>query len=151
LRSRCGFQVDGKTDPAVALMKQTKVYQIDKTSSPPAMEFIDGSGKDINTVFPDNFRFFELLAMLENEEPVDVFGPLDRAQMPAIGIEKGKPFNPDEKTKGRRVAIVPSFILSGAPFFRPLQNKTGHSVLRRSGFGEFLPSRRAPGDGKTRR
>jgi hypothetical protein len=27
-----GFQVDGKTDEAVALMKQTKVYPLDKAS-----------------------------------------------------------------------------------------------------------------------
>jgi hypothetical protein len=85
-----GFQVDGKTGPAVALMKQTRVYPLDKASSPPTMEFIDGSGKDIDTVFPDSFRFFELLAMLVNEQPVDVFGPLERAQMQVIGIEKGK-------------------------------------------------------------
>jgi hypothetical protein len=64
-----GFQVDGKTDEAVALMKQTKVYPLDKASSPPPMEYINGSGKEIDTLFPDNFRFFELLAMLVEEEP----------------------------------------------------------------------------------
>jgi hypothetical protein len=94
-----GFQVDSKTDQAVALMKQTRVYPLDRASSPPAMEFIDGSGKDIDTLFPDNFHFFELLAMLVDEEPLDSFGPLERFQMQTLGIEKGKPFRPDEKTK----------------------------------------------------
>ena len=94
-----GFQVDGKTDQAVALMKQIKVYPLAKASSPPLMEFMNGSRRDIDTLFPDNLRFFELLAMLVDEEPLDSFGPLERFQMQAIGIEKGKPFNPDEKTK----------------------------------------------------
>ncbi len=94
-----GFQVDGKTDEAVALMKQIKIYPLARASSPPPMEFMNGSGKSIDTVFPDNFRFFELLAMLVDEEPGEIFGPLERFQMQSIGIEKGKPFHPDDKTK----------------------------------------------------
>ena len=54
------------------------------------MEFLNGSGKNIDTVFPDSFHFFELLAMLVDEEPGDIFGPLERFQMQSIGIEKGK-------------------------------------------------------------
>jgi hypothetical protein len=94
-----GFQVDGTTDQAVALMKQTKVYPPSAGSSPPMMQFINGSNKDIDTLFSDNIRYFELLAMLVNEEPRDLFDPLERAQMRAIGIEKGKAFEPDAKTK----------------------------------------------------
>jgi hypothetical protein len=94
-----GFKVDGKTDQAVALMKQTKVYPLAKASSPPAMEYLNGSGKAINTVAPDTFMFFEMLAQLVNEEPADIFTPLERFYMQAIGIEKGKPFNPAPKDK----------------------------------------------------
>ena len=80
-------------------MKQIKIYPLDKASSPPPMQFLNGSKQDIQTVFPDNFRFFELLAMLVEEEPLESFAPFERSQMQAIGIEKGKPFNPDDKTK----------------------------------------------------
>ena len=90
-----GFQVDGKTDQAVALMKQIKIYPLEKASSPPPMEFLNGSRKEIDTLFPDSLRFFELLAMLVDEEPLKSFGPLERSMMQAIGIEKGKPFAPD--------------------------------------------------------
>ena len=83
-----GFKVDGKTDQAVALMKQTKVYPLAKASNPPAMEFLNGSGKAINTVAPDTFAFFEMLAQLVNEEPAEVFTPLERFYMQAIGIER---------------------------------------------------------------
>jgi hypothetical protein len=94
-----GFQVDGKTDQAVSLMKQIKIYPLAKAAAPPPMEFQNGSGKQIDTLFPDNFHFFELLAMLVEEEPLESFGPLERWQMQAIGIEKGKPFAPDAKTR----------------------------------------------------
>ncbi len=94
-----GFQVDGKIDAAVALMKSIKVYPLARKSSPPKMEFLNGSGKEINTVFPDTFHYFELLAELVEEEPSANFDPLERAMIQAIGIEKGKAFSPDEKTK----------------------------------------------------
>ena len=67
--------------------------------SPPKMEFLNGSGKPIDTIHSDTITFFEMLAQLVNEEPAEVFTPLERFYMQAIGIEKGKPFNPDAKTK----------------------------------------------------
>ena len=51
-----GFKVDGKTDQAVALMKQIKVYPLAQASNPPEMEFLNGSGKAINTVHPTPSR-----------------------------------------------------------------------------------------------
>jgi hypothetical protein len=94
-----GFQADGKTNQAVGLMKQIKIYPLDKLASPPAMQFMNGSRQDIQTVLPDSFRFFELLAMLVEEEPLESFTPFERFQMQAIGVEKGKPFSPDDDTK----------------------------------------------------
>jgi hypothetical protein len=43
---------------AVGLMKQIKVYPLAKVLAPPPMEFMNGSGHDIDTVFPDDFRYF---------------------------------------------------------------------------------------------
>ncbi|MCM3873053.1 MAG: DUF1254 domain-containing protein [Pyrinomonadaceae bacterium] len=95
-----GFLVDGKTDQAVALMKQIKVYPLAKSGGgAPPMEFLNGSGQAINTVHPDTIVFFEMLAQLVNEEPAAIFSPIERFQMKAIGIEHGKPFNPDAKTR----------------------------------------------------
>jgi hypothetical protein len=92
-----GFQSQGRTDEAVGLIKQVKVYPLGKPA--PAMEFLNGSGQAIDTLFPDDGRFFDLLAMIVEEEPASCFGPLERFQMQAIGIEKGKPFKPDAKTR----------------------------------------------------
>jgi len=94
-----GFQVNAQTDQAVGLMKQIKVYPLATAAAPPAMAFINGSERDIDTVFSDNFRYFELLAMLVNEEPAELFDPSERAMMQSIGIEKGRPFQPDARMK----------------------------------------------------
>jgi hypothetical protein len=94
-----GFQVNGKTDEAVGLMKQLKIYPLASKDNPPKMEFFNGSGQAIDTIHSDNFAFFEALAELVNEEPAEVFTPLERFYMQSIGIEKGKSFAPDEKTK----------------------------------------------------
>ena len=63
------------------------------------MEFLNGSGKPIDTIHSDTVTFFEMLAQLVEEEPAEVFTPLERFYMQAVGIEKGKPFGPDAKTK----------------------------------------------------
>ncbi|AHH20965.1 hypothetical protein NONO_c61940 [Nocardia nova SH22a] len=90
-----GFQVDAGTDKPVAAMKQTRIYPLSQADSPPPMEFLNGSHRPIDTVFPDTARYFDLLAMLVEEEPAELFDPLERFQMQAIGIEKGRPFDPD--------------------------------------------------------
>ena len=94
-----GFKVDGKTDQAAALMKQTKIYPLAKAGELPKMEFLNGSGQAIDTIHSDTISFFEQLSALVNEEPAEVFTPLERFYMQSIGIEKGKKFNPDAKTK----------------------------------------------------
>ena len=68
-----GFKVDGKTDQAVALMKQTKVYPLAKASNPPPMEYLNGSRQsDQHSTRPTHFTFFEMLAQLVNEEPAEI-------------------------------------------------------------------------------
>jgi hypothetical protein len=94
-----GFKVDGKTDQAVALMKQIRVYPLAAKDNPPKMEFFNGSGQPIDTIHSDTITFYEALAQLVNEEPAEVFTPLERFYMQSIGIEKGKKFNPDKKTR----------------------------------------------------
>jgi hypothetical protein len=60
---------------------------------------LNGSGQPIDTIYPDTYAFFESLAALVEQEPVDAIPSSDRFYLASIGIEKGKPFNPDAKTK----------------------------------------------------
>lgn len=94
-----GFQVDGGTAHAVGLIEQCRVYPLSKPADPPKMQFLNGSGQDIDTLFPDTSGYFDLLAKLVEEEPVETFGPLERFQMQAIGIAKGRDFAPDDDAR----------------------------------------------------
>jgi hypothetical protein len=59
---------------------------------------IDGTGMTINTLPPSNFQHFVMLNEMIQEEPATAINPEIGGFAAAIGIEKGKPFNPDEKT-----------------------------------------------------
>jgi len=63
------------------------------------MVFLNGSGKPIDTIFPDNYEYFESIAALVEKEPADAIPASDRFLLASIGIEKGKPFAPDANTK----------------------------------------------------
>jgi hypothetical protein len=89
-----GFLVDGKTDKAVELMRQTTIYPLVRSGTPPAMTFVNGSGQEIDTIFPDTPKFFEDLAEIVNTEP-DRLTSEELFQLAALGIEKGTPFKPD--------------------------------------------------------
>ena len=82
-------------------MKQIKIYPLARQANPPAMKFVNGSGKAVEMIHPDNFEYFEMLAQIVAEEPAEIFSPLERFQMQAVGIDKGKLFNPDAKTPSR--------------------------------------------------
>lgn len=94
-----GFLVDGRPDQAITLMKTVKIYPLAQAANPPPMTFLDLSARPIDTVFPDTFAFFESLASVVESEPVDAVAPSDRFLLASIGIEKGKPFNPDANSK----------------------------------------------------
>ena len=76
-----------------------KVYSLAKASNPPAMEFINVSGKQINTVVPNDDSFFEKLHAVIQREPDHFLGPEAKGMMAAVGIVKGKPFAPDARMK----------------------------------------------------
>jgi hypothetical protein len=65
-----------------------------------------GSGKEIDTVFPDNYAYFEDLAQLVEQEPADLLSPNERFELASIGIEKGKPFHRDADQKAQLTNVV---------------------------------------------
>ncbi len=95
-----GFLVDGKPD-AAAKMWETgqKIYPLSQAANPPEMEYILASGKAFNTVHANNYEFYEELWHVLQKEPVSFIDPELRGQAAAIGIAKGKPFQPDDRLK----------------------------------------------------
>ena len=76
-----------------------RIYPLSKKDNPPEMEFISGSGVAFNTVHPNNYLFYEHLNEWIQEEHIGMLDPETRGLFAAIGIEKGKPFRPDERMK----------------------------------------------------
>lgn len=76
-----------------------KVYPLSQKNNPQAMEFINGSGATVNTVHDNDFNFYVHLNEVIQEEPLDLIDPETRGLLASIGIEKGKPFDPDERMK----------------------------------------------------
>jgi hypothetical protein len=95
-----GFIEDGKTAPAVASIKKNlRIYQLSEAANPPAMNFVNGSGKYFNTIGSTDFSFYEDVNELVQEEPVEASDPETLGLLASIGIEKGKPFKPDARMK----------------------------------------------------
>ena len=95
-----GFLVDGKPDAATKNFKEgLKVYPLAQAKDPPAMEFISGSKKAFNTIHANNAEFYDELAHVIANEPVDFIDPELRGLAASIGIRKDKPFAPDARMK----------------------------------------------------
>ena len=93
-----GFLVDGLPDTAVRMFKDgLKIYPLASASNPPEMEFTNLSGAVMNTIHANNELFYEELNHVLQKEPVDFIDPELRGLAAAIGIQKGKPFEPDAR------------------------------------------------------
>jgi hypothetical protein len=94
------FLVDGSTKPGVAAVKKyLKIYQLSDAANPPAMKFVNASGIPSNFVPPSDYPFWSLLNEAIQEEPSAGSDPTTLGLFASIGIEKGKPFNPDARMK----------------------------------------------------
>jgi hypothetical protein len=94
------FLVDGDPKPGVDLVKKfTKVYPLGQAANPPAMKFVNVSGKAFNTVAPADYTFWEYLNQVVQEEPSESLDPVRLGLYASIGIQKGKPFAPDARMK----------------------------------------------------
>lgn len=113
------FLVDDDPRPAVENIKQhLKIYpytpggfgtsiatalegKVKLAQNPPVPEtkFIEGSGKAFNTIPPADYGFFEMINENVQREPATSYDVELAGQLAAIGIVKGKPFQPDARMK----------------------------------------------------
>ncbi|MEX1352051.1 MAG: DUF1214 domain-containing protein [Desulfobacterales bacterium] len=70
-----------------------------RPAEPATPKMIDITGMDINVLPPSNYLHYEYINELVQSQPVGALSPEIAGQLAAIGIVKGKEFNPDEKTK----------------------------------------------------
>jgi hypothetical protein len=65
----------------------------------PPVKFTEGSGLAINTIPPSDYSYFELINEVVQREPADSLDAEILGSLAAVGIVKGKPFNPDARMK----------------------------------------------------
>lgn len=94
------FLVDGDPKPGVDLVKKhTKIYPLSQAANPPKLTFVNMSGKPFNMVGPSGYRLWEMLNQVVQEEPTGTVDPTTLGLWASVGIQKGKPFAPDERMK----------------------------------------------------
>jgi hypothetical protein len=94
------FLVDGKTAPAVEEVRNTlKIYPLAQKDNPTPANLVNASGVPANFVMPTDYAFWELLNKVIQEEPPEGSDPTTLGLFASIGIEKGKPFAPDDRMK----------------------------------------------------
>jgi hypothetical protein len=125
--------------PAVALAEQTRVYPLwalEKDVKP--MVFPNGSGKQINMMYPVDNIFWTKLKRFADYEPVSAIDPELRGVLASIGIIKGQPFNPTGQQQAllkKAVETAPKMILAARQLGRPdgVSSITKTGVIRISG------------------
>ncbi len=128
---------------AVAYLKQLKLYPLSRAAQPPPTRFIDLADIVFDGLPQYDIRFFEALDRMVQAEPVQEKDKLMMNLLKYIGIEKGKPFQPDAKTAGilasaareardwvdARTLVAPQFYFSGKRWLTP-----GEPVALQTGF-----------------
>src|SRR6185295_12292966 len=99
LRSILQTGGDAGVAKAVAYAKRMKLYPLSQATSPSATTFVDASDVVFEANIPYDSRFFDSLNRMVQSEP---WLTRDKAMIDplrTLGIEKGKRFEPDAKTR----------------------------------------------------
>jgi hypothetical protein len=95
--------LEGRTDAdiakSVAYAKRLKIYPLARAVNPPPTIFIDAMEVMFDATIPYDLRFFQSLARIVQSEPWLERDRVMIDQLKSLGIEKGKPFNPDARTQ----------------------------------------------------
>lgn len=101
---------EGKPADAVALGRQLKMYYLSELPDPKPTKFIDPLDMRWSTLPRYDERWFEDLYQIVSVEPVNPRDKVMVGMLKTIGIEKGKPYEPDEKTmKAMRAAVTDAY------------------------------------------
>lgn len=146
------FLVNNDPKPAVETIKKTlKIYPyvpgsygtsmgtfltgkgpLAPLSKPGELTFIEGTGLAMNTIPPNDFSYYEMLDALVQEQPASALDKEIGGQFAAIGIVKGKKFNPDARMRKILTdAIAVANAAARTVSFRPRESE---------GFGYYGPT-----------
>lgn len=92
-----GIIVDGDVPDAVQRVRNVKVYPWSEREDPTPNRFVSISGALIDTRPPGGMEFWARLSRVIDNNPVQEHDRFYMAMLKPLGIEKGKPFRPDER------------------------------------------------------
>ena len=87
------------TKKGIAWIRSLQLYPYAEKDNPPKTRFIDAGDKKWSHMQPRGMAYWERLADIINNEVVQEHDRVMMAMLKPLGIEKGKPFNPDVRQK----------------------------------------------------
>jgi hypothetical protein len=76
-----------------------RAYPLSMIGDPPGPEFISVTGRVFNTIQANDVTFYDEIDAVIQREPIGIIDPETRGLIASIGIEKGKPFAPDDRMR----------------------------------------------------
>jgi hypothetical protein len=99
LRSILKSDSEADTAKAVAYSKRIKVYPLAQAADPSPTIFVDAIDAVFDATIPYDLRFYQSLDRMVQYEPWLLRDKAMIDQLRSVGIDKGKPFQPDSKTQ----------------------------------------------------
>ena len=91
--------LDPDNEKGMAWIRSLQLYPYAERDNPPSTEFIDAGSRDWSHMQPRGMAYWERLADIINNEVVQEHDRVMMAMLKPLGIEKGKPFNPNDRQK----------------------------------------------------
>jgi hypothetical protein len=89
----------GSVEKSVEVLKSFKWYYLSEAGNPPTTTYVSIGTKAFSQEWPRDERAFEWLAEAFTMDKVPASGMAHMGNMRRLGIEAGKPFNPDKRAK----------------------------------------------------
>jgi hypothetical protein len=99
LRSILRSGSDADVAQAAAYGRSIKVYPLSEAAHPPPTKFVDAIDVVYDATIPYDLRYFQSLDHIVQQEPWLTRDKAMIDQLKSVGIEKGKLFNPDQRTQ----------------------------------------------------
>ena len=99
LRSILKSGSEADTAKAVAYSKRIRIYPLAQAADPSPTTFVDAIDAVFDATIPYDLRFYQSLDRMVQYEPWLLRDKAMIDQLKSVGIEKGKPFQPDSKTQ----------------------------------------------------
>jgi hypothetical protein len=123
---------DADVQASIAYGKGMRIYPLAQAANPPATIFTDVKDADFDSTIRYDASFFDHLNRIVQNEPWLTRDKAMIDQLKSLGIEKGKPFQPDDATKAlfasaaqeAHVWLEAKYDVGLPPFFSPTSRWT---------------------------